>query len=74
MPSNQNLDGAYVNGKNYFVERHGPYGSDWDPNQPPVPLDPQGDATIVLDGKRFRVSTKVMSLTSPVFRAMFGPN
>ncbi|OTA07737.1 hypothetical protein A9Z42_0086490 [Trichoderma parareesei] len=45
-----------------------------------VQLDPEGDATLLINGngpgdtKRYLVSSKVLSLASPVFSKLFGPN
>lgn len=37
-------------------------------------MDPEGDVLFVLGDFEFRVSSKALSLASPVFKAMFGPN
>lgn len=43
-----------------------------------VRLDPEGDATFILSGsecpQEYLVSSKVLSLASPVFSKLFGPN
>ncbi|KAL7806861.1 hypothetical protein V8C44DRAFT_338495 [Trichoderma aethiopicum] len=43
-----------------------------------VQLDPEGDATFIINGsecpQEYRVSSKVLSLASPVFYKLFGPN
>ena len=38
-----------------------------------IVIDPDGDVIFVLAGTELQVSSKVLSLTSSVFRAMFGP-
>ena len=42
-----------------------------------VQLDPEGDATLVINGsggtEQYRISSRVLSLASPVFSKMFGP-
>ena len=37
-------------------------------------IDPAGDVIFVLDDLEFQVSSKILSLASPVFKAMFGPS
>ena len=37
-------------------------------------VDPDGDLILLLNGCELRVSSKVLSLTSSVFKAMLGPN
>lgn len=43
-----------------------------------VQLDPEGDATLIINGsgysKRYLVCSRVLSLASPVFSKLFGPN
>jgi hypothetical protein len=41
---------------------------------PQVVLDSSGDVTLQLGDKLLLVSSKVLSVASPVFRAMFGPH
>ena len=36
-------------------------------------MDPEGDVILMLDGCELQVSSKILSLASPVFKAMFGP-
>lgn len=37
-------------------------------------IDPDGDVIIAIGKSGFQVSSKVLSLASPVFKALFGPN
>ena len=37
-------------------------------------MDPEGDIILVLGDVGLQVSSKVLSLASPVFKAMFGPH
>lgn len=37
-------------------------------------IDPDGDVILVCGETEFQVSSKVLSLASPVFKALFGPN
>ena len=43
-----------------------------------VQLDPEGDATLIINRsggtEQYRISSRVLSLASPVFSKMFGPN
>ena len=41
---------------------------------PLIDVDPQGDVLLLLKEKEIRVSSKVLSLVSKVFSAMFGPD
>lgn len=41
--------------------------------RPMLNIDPSGDVALVLGETSLRVSSKVLSVASPVFRAMFGP-
>jgi hypothetical protein len=42
--------------------------------RPTINLDPSGDVVLMLGETSLRVSSKVLSVASPVFRAMFGPH
>ena len=47
----------------------------YDPNMnPPTVMDPEGDVILVLGDVGLQVSSKVLSVASPVFKAMFGPH
>lgn len=37
-------------------------------------IDPEGDIILICGETEFQVSSKVLSLASPVFKALFGPN
>ena len=39
-----------------------------------IAIDPEGDVILICNDSEFQVSSKVLSLASPVFKAFFSPN
>ena len=42
-----------------------------DDDSPAVEIDPNGDVVLILNGKKLLVSSKILSMASRVFAAMF---
>jgi hypothetical protein len=64
-------DDAAANGAD---DRDYPANSEKAPLRPTKNLDPSGDVVLVLGETCLRVSSKVLSVASSVFRVMFGPH